>query len=186
MIVLFSRLSRNISIHAPARGASCILLPQKLPCKFQFTPLREGLPQSKVNSEVFRYFNSRPCERGFLIRRSWSSGGIVFQFTPLREGLLFHGLCRINQILFQFTPLREGLRCWKNLHVSISQFQFTPLREGLPYRRDQIPNQECISIHAPARGASEQRFRSWNCNRYFNSRPCERGFLDFLPDSKRC
>ena len=54
-----------ISIHAPARGATC--------------------SQTRIN-ECLTYFNSRPCERGdqeVLTNKIWLN---AFQFTPLREG----------------------------------------------------------------------------------------------------
>ena len=144
----------NISIHAPARGASlwCIL-----------------------SDWLHINFNSRPCERGFAILNKMKLGHKLFQFTPLREGLrleirnisqdlsisihapargasenqlLLHlyllisihaparGASRLQRIitsmiLFQFTPLREGLRNWKAMCQRILIFQFTPLREGL-------------------------------------------------------
>ena len=55
-----------ISIHAPTRGATYKAL-EALPCSgiFQFTPLREGRPETL------------PAPIG---------NGIGFQFTPLREG----------------------------------------------------------------------------------------------------
>ena len=34
----------------------------------------------------------------------------------------------------------------------------------------------CISIHAPARGASKEAIEELESLRNFNSRPCERGF----------
>ena len=38
-----------ISIHAPPRGATFVAFRQRLPCKFQFTPLREGRRQKICN-----------------------------------------------------------------------------------------------------------------------------------------
>ena len=77
----------HISIHAPARGASCTSSSRYLPM----------------------YFNSRPCERGFSVQ-------LVGRFTkdpisihaPARGAscFCFH---IINVFQFQFTPLREGL-----------------------------------------------------------------------------
>ena len=42
-------LTRRISIHAPPRGATFVAFRQRLPCKFQFTPLREGRRQKICN-----------------------------------------------------------------------------------------------------------------------------------------
>ena len=58
--------------------------------------------------------------------------------------------------MFQFTPLREGRRkedCDWKLNLG---FQFTPLREG---RRNDVNNffgGSSVSIHAPARGATDR------------------------------
>ena len=78
-----------ISIHAPARGASFDAIPSAFPSK---------------------YFNSRPCERGFedFLKNRFFHG--LFQFTPLREGLQLLCLLWTSRYLFQFTPLREGLQ----------------------------------------------------------------------------
>ena len=79
--------AEEISIHAPARGATFRVKDEPKPIGFQFTPLREGRPlrevhrlpyQSKFQFTPLRegrqdpehretgnlYFNSRPCERG--------------------------------------------------------------------------------------------------------------------------
>ena len=55
-----------VSIHAPARGATFVLLESGVPAQFQFTPLREGQQSVELAGR-------------FLDR---------FQFTPLREGQL--------------------------------------------------------------------------------------------------
>ena len=62
-----------------------------------------------------------------------------------------------------------------NTHIL---FQFTPLREGRP-SRDHLRRHGgcCISIHAPARGATARKNRKRRNPNYFNSRPCERGDL---------
>ena len=144
---------RNISIHAPPRGATrpvCLLV------------------------VVDNNFNSRPSARGDLSICP-STHVSVFQFTPLREGRLAmlgeradtrrisihapprgatHGggvlLVSLEMIsihapprgatkrhstswkrsLFQFTPLREGRLTQLCDTWTESEFQFTPLREG--------------------------------------------------------
>ena len=60
--------------------------------------------------------------------------------------------------LFQFTPLREGRR--KLLiyhHVGITYFNSRPSARG-DAEKDYLPNPFTISIHAPPRGATENRF----------------------------
>ena len=56
-----------------------------------------------------------------------------------------------------------------------SSFQFTPLREGRLAVRFFRLCYSCISIHAPARGATFQSTQPSPPTTYFNSRPCERG-----------
>ena len=58
-------IMKNISIHAPPRGAT-----QPIPSharevlRFQFTPLREGRPVGGFYFVPPSYFNSRPSARG--------------------------------------------------------------------------------------------------------------------------
>ena len=126
-----------ISIHAPPRGATFVAFRQRFPCKFQFTPLREGrLACSGVLWRLW-HFNSRPSARGD------ASGGLSrrpdsrFQFTPLREGRRDAQAPPRKEGIFQFTPLREGRPAARNCPDSRAGFQFTPLREG---RRQKICN----------------------------------------------
>ena len=56
---------RDISIHAPPRGATPPAQPQiRTACVFQFTPLREGRQVYKSHGFGRTYFNSRPSARG--------------------------------------------------------------------------------------------------------------------------
>ena len=77
-----------ISIHAPARGASALWFLKLLDSStFQFTPLREGLPQLFCSARFFIfYFNSRPCERGFNRMFLYSAGVIHFNSRPCERG----------------------------------------------------------------------------------------------------
>ena len=144
---------RNISIHAPPRGATKIMAEYTAAAaQFQFTPLREGRPIGKVIEQP----------------------GSLFQFTPLREGRPSPSANGRKRKYFNSRPsargdqkLRKGM-CWH------TKFQFTPLREG---RRCFFPLQpfcHLISIHAPPRGATETKF-SQLIGMYFNSRPSARG-----------
>ena len=88
---LWHKTGETISIHAPARGASEAGYAEageknnfnSRPCErgfalahleqtgevFQFTPLREGLPEKHGAKDMKKDFNSRPCERGFAVER---------------------------------------------------------------------------------------------------------------------
>ena len=103
------------------------------PTSFQFTPLREGRPQSAALIAV--------CSE--------------FQFTPLREGRQAHGQGEWRYVVFQFTPLREGRHAGRihprqTVHISIH----APPR-GATNARDVVVCFKLISIHAPPRGATE-------------------------------
>ena len=164
---------------------------------FQFTPLREGLPRDAAQSIKLIYFNSRPCERGFIAPRKDLEAD-RFQFTPLREGLPSLVNLSLSVNVFQFTPLREGLQyTYRILSHQDSYFNSRPCERGfglLPDHPEYVshfnsrpcergfsiffnfPALFSISIHAPARGASSSRWRRIRNGLYFNSRPCERGF----------
>ena len=147
--------NQAISIHAPPRGATTVLLtPSCFAISFQFTPLREGRPcagKCFAPAGAFQFtplregrlqngrrrtgqsdFNSRPSARGDSTGSASDVQTYTFQFTPLREGRHrqagYPTACR----RFQFTPLREGRRACRFLVFCGFPFQFTPLREGRP------------------------------------------------------
>ena len=142
-----------ISIHAPARGATT--QPPHFPdCRrqFQFTPLREG--RLIVQGRKFGQFdfNSRPCERG----------------DPALS------VCIGDLVLFQFTPLREGRQSATDTAHPKFLFQFTPLREGRPQRNGGAAGKSNFNSRPCERGdlCSPSAIRTLG---HFNSRPCERG-----------
>ena len=148
-----------------------------IPCpplaRFQFTPLREGRPDSVRYHFYTRKISIHAPPRGATKLTQLESSFNQFQFTPLREG-------RPQQIaegklnaLFQFTPLREGRRRTTKRGTAAQLFQFTPLREGRPPPWT-LRNGCFISIHAPPRGATSTLDTSERML-YFNSRPSARG-----------
>ena len=167
---------RNISIHAPPRGATKIMAEYTAAAaQFQFTPLREGRPIGKVIEQP----------------------GSLFQFTPLREGrrsgvrpprrrppISIHapprGATQKLNILreyfqFQFTPLREGRRPQEGQErCHHSYFNSRPSARG-DLLQVQTEGKENISIHAPPRGATKNCERECAGIPNFNSRPSARG-----------
>ena len=83
---VFMKESLRISIHAPPRGATPLATVRPLPCRFQFTPLREGRLKGVINGHAKEHFNSRPSARGDADEKCGNRTEEVFQFTPLREG----------------------------------------------------------------------------------------------------
>ena len=120
-----------ISIHAPARGASCRIVHRFFYfIDFNSRPCERGFLHSWLGICSRRYFNSRPCERGFdRVRRTYRS--TLFQFTPLREGLPKSLMVYLHYMYFNSRPCERG---------------FVETIEGIQGMT--------ISIHAPARGAS--------------------------------
>ena len=156
-------------------GLPFVLVPDASVTSFQFTPLREGLRWFFRFGRVFDYFNSRPCERGFLERqlRTGTQKYISIHAPARGASKSISKLCKQN-IISIHAPAR-GASGTPIENDVITVFQFTPLREGLRLGSLMLVELQRISIHAPARGAS--RLRNGVCYVVnFNSRPCERGF----------
>ena len=80
-------IAAEISIHAPPRGATNVLIlaSERLLISIHAPP-RGATPTRTATSERPEYFNSRPSARGDV--KAFLDGDEVrlFQFTPLREG----------------------------------------------------------------------------------------------------
>ena len=142
---------RDISIHAPPRGATG-----------QNAEERRGT-----------YFNSRPSARGDRAIPGEGQHVVISIHAPPR-GATETGYAKLKLSTFQFTPLREGrLACFKQSD-NIILFQFTPLREGRPNPIAIFWFPGNFNSRPSARGDSSTTsvtyFRS-----YFNSRPSARG-----------
>ena len=99
---------RNISIHAPPRGATLADARPQIISVFQFTPLREGRQSAAEASKRV----------------------VVFQFTPLREGRHLDAAATQWAASFQFTPLREGRRKCESLSFWLGYFNSRPSARG--------------------------------------------------------
>ena len=77
---------RDISIHAPAGGATSSLTARNLNHLFQFTPLREGRRTGRSRRSSNVYFNSRPCGRGDLRHERAGRAGEYFNSRPCGRG----------------------------------------------------------------------------------------------------
>ena len=142
-----------ISIHAPARGASkCQFFFVWKPI-FQFTPLREGLQSFLRTIQVRDQISIHAPAIGASIVICDILIDVVFQFTPLREGFLINMQKLDQETDFNSRPCERGFQ-----ELQIHSVFFP------------------ISIHAPARGASNDSIRTHERIYNFNSRPCERGF----------
>ena len=101
---------------------------------------------------------------------------MVFQFTPLREGRPARNQELIHGKLFQFTPLREGRHI---VHAVLKPVQLyfnsRPCGRGDAEVSLLAGFVNCISIHAPAGGATRAGRQQRDFCGDFNSRPCGRG-----------
>ena len=122
--------TRVISIHAPARGASQFCSHRDVRHIFQFTPLREGLPQLMGWEMDDGISIHAPARGASALPRALTWPLELFQFTPLREGLLNFALIEMSAIYFNSRPCERGFHnSWVGKWMT--EFQFTPLREGL-------------------------------------------------------
>ena len=168
--------TRQISIHAPPRGATGPL-PRTAAGDdlFQFTPLREGRRSRRHSASKSRYFNSRPSARGDgcslrIVLMSdcisihapprgatWkpckSRSNHLFQFTPLREGRRKAQSATAWHPYFNSRPSARGDVCGKYSDNSITISIHAPPR-GATARDNALPKTWSISIHAPPRGAT--------------------------------
>jgi len=122
-----------VSIHAPARGATKHAIIFRPPTQFQSTPPRGGRRSGTRRSSRRRCFNPRPRAGGDT-RRHRSRRSAMFQSTPPRGGRRPRPARRAPRIWFQSTPPRGG-------------------RQHIPQPR----GKGGVSIHAPARGATQAR-----------------------------
>ena len=152
---------RKISIHAPPRGATrTVTIFFVIRLISIHAPPRGATRRGANRHRGASNFNSRPSARGDQIVSAFSHSCLSFQFTPLREGRQRSGRDEMLANAFQFTPLREGRRVLVTMCII----------------------HRSISIHAPPRGATGYtRATSW-IQSNFNSRPSARGDPDIAND----
>ena len=167
---------RNISIHAPPRGATHMARICRIPSSFQFTPLREGrrilFPPtvlfSNFNSrpsargdhriraliDIPEHFNSRPSARGDRCGCAPAGRPADFNSRPSARGDRGRPVVDAKYLLISIHAPPRGATLQAALRMRYSgKFQFTPLREGRP-NDVWLANRRDISIHAPPRGAT--------------------------------
>ena len=98
-----------VSIHAPAKGATCGALRARRP---------------------HRCFNPRPREGGDYSDAPILPSAETFQSTPPRRGRLDGGSSMSTGVEFQSTPPRRGRPEDDVFYVAYSRFQSTPPRRG--------------------------------------------------------
>jgi len=143
----------NVSIHAPARGATLPPAFDKLIITFQSTPLREGRQNRMPKPRPVASFNPRPCARGDEIICSLVHTWLVSIHAPAR-GATFAELVLDGELLVSIHAPARGatqamIKIFGHQYVSIH----APAR-GATICYGLQSSQRRVSIHAPARGAT--------------------------------
>jgi hypothetical protein len=115
---------------------------------------RHVRPAPMYDSKIFQ---STPLREGRRAPTFMMRFTVLFQSTPLARGDLNVTTTAIQGDVFQSTPLREGRLPGRSASRPAIRFQSTPLREGRPGTDHDLKRLHVISIHAPARGATECR-----------------------------
>jgi len=167
----------QVSIHAPARGATAHLYHLFGSEAFQSTPLREGRHLKKAQKRQMKNVSIHAPARGATTSSLISMSYMKFQSTPLREGrhlvkndvnnvivVSIHAPARGATVFptpnplpytsFNPRPCARGDLIIMQLIVMHQWFQSTPLREGRHSNRFSKGDRNHVSIHAPARGAT--------------------------------
>ena len=188
----------NFNSRPSARGDSLVLRRVSNRRYFNSRPSARGDVRDGAVSGGGNYFNSRPSARGDAESAATADAAKRFQFTPLREGRPQAPTPQLGGItIFQFTPLREGRRSGKSAHLPCcGNFNSRPSARGdFPGvresgRRENFNSRPSargdfcgfpttfalqISIHAPPRGATDEKRAGKYAVEDFNSRPSARG-----------
>ncbi len=144
----------NVSIHAPARGATlAISADRAMSSCFNPRPRARGDIPHQITAVSTHCFNPRPRARGDAEAPAIEPAKYLFQSTPPREGRLFFSVILINRRGFNPRPRARGDPIGDYRRV-IGEFQSTPPREGRHIRCEDCGEYVAVSIHAPARGAT--------------------------------
>ncbi len=125
--------------------------------EFQFTPLREGRPGAVGLLLQPPYFNSRPCERGdFYEKMMEAENPENFNSRPCERGDLFFRQSRTIFSYFNSRPCERGDVDTERLFYFCRISIHAPARGATEMHASRTRFNR-ISIHAPARGATYHR-----------------------------
>ena len=142
----------QVSIHAPARGATLPSTTSATAFLFQSTPPRGERPGAGPWPCRNPCFNPRPRAGSDLALDHFGDGFLVSIHAPARGATIEQWLLRKSR-RFQSTPPRGERLCRRTRASSSGSFQSTPPRGERP-KADKQPTKREVSIHAPARGAT--------------------------------
>ena len=190
---------RDISTHAPARGATCTPMSLFLSAnKFQPTPLHEERRSAFVVRYTWARISTHAPARGAtcMAARIILASSPISTHAPARGATLQPIACIPKSAISTHAPARGATLAppisWATHSISthapargatyaamawvegLGRFQPTPLHEERLFSFRLAPTDIFISTHAPARGAT--RGMGSRCLRAidFNPRPCTR------------
>ncbi len=147
---------RNVSIHAPARGATGDQIRQSGEGNVSIhAPARGATTVGTVSGPRCPRFNPRPCARGDPIKRHVERRILRFQSTPLREGrqIIPGILCRYCWG-FNPRPCARGDGRGIKLYDEVDRVSIHAPARGATRIPRPCGRPGTVSIHAPARGAT--------------------------------
>ena len=100
----------DISIHAPAQGATAIFAAPRLEVLFQFTPPRRGRHTAAQKAAGHRHISIHAPAQGATADRGGDEmSGLISIHAPAQGATDRKSSCE-RIVLFQFTPPRRGRR----------------------------------------------------------------------------
>ena len=202
------RRGLQVSIHAPARGATEPMRPSAEPLRFRSTPPRGGRRLCRAARPAgggvsihapARGATGRPLvlysrqtvsihapARGATVDGAFYRGVVVVVsiHAPARGATMLLTRCEPLPSRFRSTPPRGGRRPPKPVRCTLSPFRSTPPRGGRRPTRRQARRSPDVSIHAPARGATNRAWCAAAEQGGFDPRPREGG--DPMPSCATC
>ena len=120
---------------------------------FQFTPLREGRPDSGGTSESTETISIHAPPRGATTCTYIHLVVPKFQFTPLREGRPFRPTARASSTYFNSRPSARGDSA-STASGAYADISIHAPPRGATRKGVHVVGVQQISIHAPPRGAT--------------------------------
>ena len=151
-------IARIISIHAPPRGATCIVAGRSCTKPdFNSRPSARGDKACLLACLLASLISIHAPPRGAtLLRGGLLRGGLISIHAPPRGATAAAPRLRAEANYFNSRPSARGDRKADADALAADLFQFTPLREGRRGTKMKISIKK-ISIHAPPRGATRRQ-----------------------------
>ena len=123
---------------------------------FNPRPYRRGDQRSVAAGMVVFRFNPRPCTRGDVSGVTTLEPGVVSIHAPARGATLHRSKLRLLSSCFNPRPCTRGDLRWRGIPAVRHSFNPRPCTRGDLDKVKHIPDEAVVSIHAPARGATDE------------------------------